>query len=297
MVQTAPLPLCPICKQTIRVVSVYKNIYDKKDLLRCNDCGLSFIWPAHSKEDLDSIYTKEYYNAWSSDGLGAQSLMKMKRTTFGAILDTIARFKYSGAVLDIGCAFGDFLSVARERGWDVYGIELSAHAAAEAGKKIGSERVFQSDFINARLPQKTFDLITMIDVLEHEQDVASFLKRAYDLLKPGGLVVIFTPDMDSLSRKIMQRSWPHFNREHVIYFSRSGIGDILAKKGFKTLFCAPFNKAFNFQYIKCQIDAHAKVIVKNIINFILFFIPRSFWKHIFFLPHGEIMVIAQKTQT
>lgn len=209
--------LCPICGRDSTIKTVYNNVYDNKKLLKCLDCGLFFVWPVPLEKELGDIYTKEYYNAWSIDSLGAEGLSKMKRFTFGAILDIIARFKHPGAILDIGCAFGDFLNVAREREWDVYGVEFSPYAAQEARRKLGGDKVFQGDFTDVCLPRQNFDVIAMIDVLEHGYAPAVFLERVYGLLNPGGIVVILTPDIGSPSRKIMQKLWPHFNREHLVY--------------------------------------------------------------------------------
>jgi SAM-dependent methyltransferase len=289
-----PGPLCPICAGEGSLTRIYRKIYSDKSLLRCAVCGLYFVWPKPTHEVIKKIYEKEYYDAWSLAALGQDGLGKIKNSTFSTILDNIARFKKPGKILDVGCAFGHLLMLAAERGWNPYGIEFSNYAAAEVEKKIGKDKVWIGDFVGLPISEQSFDIITMVDVIEHEYEVGLFLNKAWKLLKPGGMVVILTPDMDTLSRKVLRKLWPHFNQEHLVYFSRKSMDTVLAKNGFRIVNIGSFKKAFNIRYLNSQIATHGKGPLRALFGIFLFFVPKLFWNATFFMLHGEMLVIAEK---
>ena len=104
-----------------------------------------------------------------------------------------------------------------------------------------------------------------------------------------------TPDLGSLSRRLLGRYWPHFNVEHCTFFSRQSIHTILEANGFEVLDYRPFRKALNLHYIKAQIDSHGRPLLKRVVDGFLFCVPKALWKRNWFFLHGEMLVIARKT--
>lgn len=91
-----------------------------------------------------------------------------------------------GRLLDAGCGTGEFLELARARGWRASGVELhqaAAKAAASKGLDVRTGRLSQAGF-----PKESFDVITLWDVLDCAENPALELKEAFRILKPGGMI-------------------------------------------------------------------------------------------------------------
>jgi len=287
--------ICSACHEK-NIRCNYKKIRGEKSLLKCERCGLYFVWPVPSSDELKQIYAKEYYNAWALNELNDNELALMKQVSFSKILDIISKYKKTGSLLDVGCAFGYLIGLAMRKGWDAYGVETSEYAAKKAMGVAGADRIMVGNFMDLHFSKKDFDAIAMIDAIEHFCNVSSVLKKCKELLKNKGLLLIVTPDMDSVSRRFMGEYWPHFNKEHLMFFSKENAKRILSVNGFKLINVTAFKKAFNFHYIRSQIRAHTRTELKVLIEVVNILIPPFAKKRNFFLPHGEIVIVAQSNK-
>jgi 2-polyprenyl-3-methyl-5-hydroxy-6-metoxy-1,4-benzoquinol methylase len=120
-------------------------------------------------------------------------------------------------VLDDGCGKGDFVAAAMQAGWHPVGIDLSPEAIAVA-RQFGLP-ASNTDFLSREIETGSFDLVTLFEVIEHVDDPGSFLARAAEVVKPGGLVYLTTPNFASLDRRILGGEWHAIHREHVTYFT------------------------------------------------------------------------------
>lgn len=137
-----------------------------------------------------------------------------------------------GKILDVGCFCGVFLSVAAQEGWECYGIEPLVMPAIYARGRFGlnittgtlDDSVFAPNF---------FDVVTAFQVFEHMLDPKRELERIYRFLKPGGLVLIEVPNIDTWGVRILGRRHRHFVQDHVSFFSVETLGYLLEKTGFE----------------------------------------------------------------
>jgi len=142
-------------------------------------------------------------------------------------LDLIRRVKPSGKLLEIGCARGDFLRVARE--WfDVSGVEPNPDLADSSSQVAPVYR----DVIE-RTPWIGFDIVTSFHVIEHVDSPRSFIRAAAERLNSGGLLVIETPNIDSFPFKLMKSRWRQFIPEHYFFFSPKTISRLLSDNGLR----------------------------------------------------------------
>jgi 2-polyprenyl-3-methyl-5-hydroxy-6-metoxy-1,4-benzoquinol methylase len=143
-------------------------------------------------------------------------------------LDLIRNIKPSGTLLEIGCARGDFMTVAREH-FDISGVEPNRELAA-----ISSRIAPVHQDIIERTPWSGFDVVASFHVIEHVNSPRSFLRAAAERLNTGGLMVIETPNIDSMPYKILKTRWRQFIPEHYFFFDRKTITQLLADCGLKT---------------------------------------------------------------
>jgi len=143
-------------------------------------------------------------------------------------LELIRRLRPAGKLLEAGCARGDFLQVAREH-FEIYGVEPNRELAA-----ISSEiaPVYQDTIEHT--PWSAFDIIASFHVIEHVDSPRSFVRAAAERLKPGGLLVIETPNIDSLPYKILRGRWRQLIPEHYFFFNPKTMARLLAECRLKT---------------------------------------------------------------
>jgi SAM-dependent methyltransferase len=160
-------------------------------------------------------------------------------------------------VLDVGCAFGWSLDAARLAGFETGGVEVSAHAARSAAER---HDVRSS---TALFDAGSFDLVTMIDVIEHVRDPLALLREVRRVLRPGGRLAITTPDLSSLSGRLMGARWPYLIAEHVVYFDRSTIRQALHATGFAPRRIGPLRKSLRADYVGSILKARGDVLGRS----------------------------------
>jgi 2-polyprenyl-3-methyl-5-hydroxy-6-metoxy-1,4-benzoquinol methylase len=143
-------------------------------------------------------------------------------------LEVIRAIKPSGKLLEVGCARGEFMRVAREY-FEVSGVEPNAELSA-----ISSQIAPVHQDIIERTPWSGFDIIASFHVIEHVSSPRSFVRAAAERLRSGGLLVIETPNIGSLPYKILKSRWRQFIPEHYFFFDRKTIVRLLSDCGLRT---------------------------------------------------------------
>jgi len=110
-----------------------------------------------------------------------------------------------GRLLDVGCGNGAYIDHMRWLGWNVVGVEPDEEAASIAMKS-GLD-VFRGSLEDAKFPAKHFDVVTMNHVIEHVANPVGLLKECRRVLKPGGKLVVSTPNVKSLGRYLFDDAW------------------------------------------------------------------------------------------
>ncbi len=247
---------CPVCQS--RECSYYQA-GENYTLAKCHQC--SMVWDNNPPREPTAIYQANYYQNEGGKGGYSDYLasMKMNSQTFRRRL-LAARKKLGGDVasatlrdrpllLDVGCALGDCLLEAKKLGWEnPLGLEVSQYAVEFARNR--DLLVFQGDLFNNPFQSNSFDLITLQDMLEHTTNPLSQLEAAYQLLKPGGLILITTPNVGGILAKILGSFWYHYKPgEHLTYFSFNTINLALEKTGFVQRESQATSKSLSVEYI------------------------------------------------
>jgi len=215
---------CPICKS--------RNIKDKyklKDytISECLNCSVVFV-----KEILTDDFLKNFYQESEGDFAyedGNQEFLGYYYRKIKSEIEAIRPDK--GAILDVGCSSGFFLNLME--GWQRHGIEISEKFGKTARKKIG-DTVYIGSFENYPVKKNYFDVIALQDVLDHFINPGKDLEKCYQMLKPGGLLIIKVHNISCLYAKIQGANfYAIVPPTHLFYFNEKSLKYILNRTGFK----------------------------------------------------------------
>ncbi len=146
--------------------------------------------------------------------------------------------------MEIGSAFGFFLQAAERRGWSAVGFEQSAYAGGLAREKYGLN-VINRDFLSEPIRDR-FDVVCLLDTIEHVMNADALIEKAARSLKPGGGIYVTTGDIKSMHARALGRKWRLIAPPlHIFYYSPETISRLLAKHGFSVLSIRHHGKYFN----------------------------------------------------
>lgn len=137
----------------------------------------------------------------------------------------------TGRMLEIGAGAGALVSVARRRGWVVDATEVSASAVQRLTQT--GARVHVGDLDDARYPDGAFDLVACLEVIEHLPSPARCLRETARIVRPGGLLLLTTPNYHGLSRRLLGVRWRVIDPEHLAYFTPRTLGEALRLAGYR----------------------------------------------------------------
>jgi 2-polyprenyl-3-methyl-5-hydroxy-6-metoxy-1,4-benzoquinol methylase len=220
---------CPLCAS-----ADHRPLFEKAGytFVRCASCTLVFANP-----QVDEARVVERYRGMRSAELWAEVLLsdrqqELDRQKFAAILDELEPRRGGGRLLDVGCSIGLFLDLARTRGWHGTGIEFGERALQHARDVLGLD-VLDVPLEDAGIAAASFDVVTVLSVLEHTTDPRALVREIARILKPGGTLYAITPNVESLACRVLHERAATFDgRNHLVYFSRRTLTDLLEREGF-----------------------------------------------------------------
>lgn len=219
-------PACTLCGNDGLIL--YETLIDHQygvpgtwSLRKCGNKRCNMVWqdPMITAEDLPLAY-RTYYTHAGHDVFGT---MNAWRRTFSLLDRLMARLhglnaerqrfrlgylddRLPGSLLDIGCGNGDFAALMRQRGWSVRGTDADADAARDVVTNHGFE-VDVGELNELAYPAGTFNAVTARHVLEHVRDPERFVLECWRILKPGGRLVLVTPNVASLGHQLYREHW------------------------------------------------------------------------------------------
>jgi SAM-dependent methyltransferase len=205
------------------------------DLLICHECGAVEQPGLPSGEELHALYRETRDGSYLTEEAG-------RRATARRLLELIAEQVPAGRLLDVGCGPGLLLDEARAAGYGVVGVELSREAAQHAHDALGLEvhEVALEDFDDAG----GFDVVVLADVIEHVDDPVGAIARCADLLRPGGVVCVVTPDPSSATARLAGRRWWGYLPAHTCLLPRRTLRELLIGAGLVVAADVPLVRTF-----------------------------------------------------
>jgi glycosyltransferase involved in cell wall biosynthesis/2-polyprenyl-3-methyl-5-hydroxy-6-metoxy-1,4-benzoquinol methylase len=289
-----PVKLCHVCKG-VRIYYLFSACGHR--VVRCDDCGLAFLNPQPSDDELARIYDANYFLGSDSEA-GSEAASELKQATAGLYLSEIRRYHglEAGRLLEVGCGKGHFLVSAEADGWQVTGVEFSPTACKIAQQQLQNGNVSCGELQQAGLASEQFDLCVVSDVIEHVRSPLDFLREIHRVLKPGGTLFIATPSIDSWSARFLRQKWMEFKAEHLTYFDRQTIQTALFKSGFRDVIVQPGLKILNFDYVKKHFDRFPVPMITPALNFGARILPKGMQLRHRRVVASGIMVFSRKSE-
>ncbi len=229
------LPRCQLCDGAARQFMVRNGF----QILRCDSCSFMFA-QLPSAIDVNALYTDEaYWNGSAEYGceyekywdlVGHAYLVRLKRirVLVRPLAPKLPR------MLEIGSAAGYFLKAASAAGWDAVGVEIGDSMRKRAAALTG--RPVYASIEEAAPGGKRFDCIAMFEVIEHLTEPLTMLKRLRELLVPGGILALTTPNFDCNLARERPKEFVSFSPPaHLCFFGQRTLHSVLEKAGFRAV--------------------------------------------------------------
>ncbi|MFQ6084032.1 MAG: class I SAM-dependent methyltransferase [Candidatus Aminicenantia bacterium] len=291
--------ICPICQSKNLILYRTGNIQVEKlkendikitdsqygktwNLSQCQRCYYVFSNPVPSEGLIYSLYQKVEDPLYDEEA-------ENRSLNFLRILSFLEKsIPEKGKLFDVGAATGILLKLARERGWEIDGIEPSSWAVNYALQKYNL-KIREGFFEQADLSSNGYQAVTMIDLVEHTPQPKKVITKAYQILRKGGILCLVTPDIGSLGARLLGKRWWHFRPAHLSYFSQKSLKYLLESSGFEILSQRKYVWTFSLHYLLSRLKIFRILLKSQKIS--------SFWKKIRLkLALGDSLeVYARKT--
>lgn len=241
-------PPCPICSNGAKKGDTEFAFTNSKfakpfSLYHCKRCQGYFQFPLPSEENITNYYQKEYYA-----GKANYSYIDERKNFDGASavwnsrLRNIRKYRKNGNFLDVGCSFGGFVQCA-SRHFHAYGLDISAYAVQEGNKwatqnlkknKTSFKGLYQGSlkYLPQAIRKQRFDVISLVEVIEHLENPQEEIQAAYELLNPHGMLVIQTANFSGWQAIKAKENYHYFLPGHLVYFTDYGMKKMLNNIGF-----------------------------------------------------------------
>ncbi len=220
------LMTCPVCDSSSYQVFSTKTL---NRIVICQACHFYYVnplpsWPGlRGQLEEASTYTDDQRNK-----------LPRFRKRFEVIFERIEQHVPVGRVLDLGCAIGIGLSVAKERGWEGVGIEVSRQSVEIARSNHLDVRLGTLD--DYQFPDSSFDLVVIHHVLEHITNLETFLSKIKRMISADGMLFIVVPNVYAWKFYFQKENYTWtFHDDHYSHFSTNTLSRLLSKHGFQII--------------------------------------------------------------
>jgi len=229
--------ICNLCQH-----KNFQEIFRQKEsrILKCRNCGLIFRHPQPSRAEIQKLYDQKKYleNPYFAGLKKGYTSKNPAVIIYQKELGKLNKIKKPGRILDLGCAYGVFLDLARKYGWKTYGVEVARQSAVYARKNFDL-KIFCGTLEEAKFKNNFFRAMTMWDVIEHLPNPFQTLKEINRILEKNGILLILTIDMESLIGRLAGLTSKTkdflYDFQHTYFFSKRTLQKMLKRAGFRKI--------------------------------------------------------------
>jgi 2-polyprenyl-3-methyl-5-hydroxy-6-metoxy-1,4-benzoquinol methylase len=221
---------CILCGSTERTLLFQQ---DEWTVFKCSGCGLGFLDPRPTAEELGRHYERAYFDSHYDKGLKKGSPeMKKRLSQQKHRLSFFRSLKPRGRVLDIGCGMGYFIYACSLRGYEAEGMDISDDSTAYIRSELGLKvKTGTADTVGYE--EGSFDVITMWHFLEHSLDPRDYLSSAWRWLKKDGLLVVDVPNYEGTDARKIWSGWTGWSLPyHIYHFTPRTLEGLMDRYGF-----------------------------------------------------------------
>jgi 2-polyprenyl-3-methyl-5-hydroxy-6-metoxy-1,4-benzoquinol methylase len=204
------------------------------NLRKCKSCGLLY-----SGRVLTQSETNKFYNFSSRDPFRKREKTRERLNDFNSFLNLLGQYLSLSQkkILEVGCAQGLLLALAKKRGAIPTGFEIDKECVMFAQEKLGL-KVIESDFLAYKFAKNDlFDIVVFFATFEHLRNPLDYLKKAHSMLKPNGVLYLSTPETCFITKNILRHKCYNYILGHYIYPPKKLMLDKLNEIGFDIIFC------------------------------------------------------------
>lgn len=228
---------CPVCRSTEinKVLDVKDHSISQENfaIWECKDCTVRFTQDVPDQQSIGNFYKSDVYISHSNtdEGILSKLYKKVRNHTLETKSNLIKKYTVNtGTLLDLGAGIGAFLDTMRGKGWDVMGLEPDEGARNQALKYYNLKLSPASEL--PKLPENSFDAITLWHVLEHVHELHPYLHHLKKLLKPNGKIFIAVPNYTSSDASFYGPYWAAYDvPRHLYHFSPKSIEILIKQHG------------------------------------------------------------------
>lgn len=213
---------CPVCRSRKTKIFLEKSFsaasIENITLSRCLECRT--IFQEFYSTEFDDNLNNSHYAKYAGKSK-PELYHPLTDISYEKVLDILLKHAPGRSILDVACGIGGFVDAASRRGWTIQGIELAEGAVAIARKF--NLNVQNVDFFSDSILAGSRDIVTMFEVIEHLPNPGAFLRRAEEVVRPGGLIYLTTPNFNSLERRVVGSQWHNIHLAHITYFTPNTI--------------------------------------------------------------------------
>lgn len=252
---------CPICDSHSpylfsSAIDRVRKIRDEQwRISRCRRCGFGWTEPLLLESEIARYYPITYFGEIEQriDRFLSGALQK-SRAWRGETekVKLVEIYVSAGRLLDVGCGDAKFLWALDPDRWQRVGVEQSSATVELVKRRIPGIELISGDIFNPALQPGSFNVVTFWHVLEHLPDPERALYRATSLLKPGGMVFVSLPSIDSLQAALFHGQWYGFDDvpRHLHHFSRDSLNLLFDRCGLHVKRHLMFSRLINFHALK-----------------------------------------------
>jgi SAM-dependent methyltransferase len=262
-------------------------------LVMCSQCGLVTQSPRVEASEIPGLYPNDYqaYNAAKGGIFGRLKALLIRREARRILAHASGP---APRIIEIGCGNGSLLRAVGtlHPGTELAGVDIKDLGVSEGGRV----RFYCGQVEEVALPRDHYDVVFCSNLIEHVSDPMRFLAKIREILKPGGTLMLITPDHLSVDRHVFGRRWGgyHYPR-HTFVFNHTNIATILRKAGFDV---AKLSGSYSFWGVSVQNVLHKESGRKP--RGLLFFMVTALFLPLDLLinrfrPHGSMTIVARKS--
>ena len=199
---------CTICKSNHS--TLIGKIKSGNTIYQCISCNHMYIKEKYNKSNIKDFYKEDFFNdKYKEENENSEYCYEKDEKNikkFASLrLDWIEKYIRKGRMLDIGCALGFYMDIAKQRGWDTVGVEISEYAAKKAISRGHNVKI--GEIYDFKFKKEEFDFIGMWLVLEHSDNPLKLIKYTVNYLKKDGILGIKVPNADGITFKLNRKKW------------------------------------------------------------------------------------------